>query len=785
MASARDYLDLADYRRRVQAIYADVRARYATDPRDAHARWRAERDDLFGRHPQSALTPERRGAFGGLRYYPYDPNLVFEAEVVPAVDEAPAPTLDVPMGDAHPIGCRRIGRVELPIGRLDLFWVEDYAGGLFLPFRDGTAGTGTYGGGRYLLDTAKGADLGTTPDGRRGSTSTSPTTRPATTPIAGPARSRRRELARGIGRGRRAALRGAMKRVLIVSPNSWERQQLADAPFVHGQYELLYHGENAEESPGTFDALGFVAATAETFRDQRLDGVASSSDYPGCLVAAAVARDLGLPGPDPGKLLLCSHKYYSRVAQREAVPEATPGFALVDPNDPTVDGLAFPLFVKPVKSWFSVFARKVDSPAELRAFVGQPQVRAFLDEFTRPFNQLLRQYTDLERDARYMLAEELASGDQVTVEGFVHRGRVEIMGVVDSIMHPGTISFARFDYPSRLPAEVQARMEEIARRAVAHVGLDESLFNIEMFHDPASGKITIIEINRAWSASSPTCTRRSTAPTRSSCCSRSRPARSRRCAAAPAPDRQAASFPLRVFEDRLIARVPRPEDLAAVDARFPGTRLTLYCHEGQRLSDAGDDRERHVELLLRDRQHGRPRPGGAAARLRRGVPPARLPARGGTGPPRLRPCGRAGARLRPPADPAQAARCCATAPPSRRSSASWCASWRCCSPTRRPPTCGSSRSRSTTPLATADGAPPRRPVGLVPILRAGLGHGRGGPGDDADGRGVAHRPLPRRADPAAGRVLQQAAGPADGRRLPGARPDAGDRRLGGRRRSTC
>jgi uncharacterized protein (DUF1684 family) len=166
MASARDYVDLADYRRRVQAIYADVRARYATDPRDAHARWRAARDDLFGRHPQSALTPERRVAFGGLRYYPYDPGLVFEAEVVPAVDEAPAPTLDVPMGTAHPIGCRRIGRIELSIGRLDLFWVEDYAGGLFLPFRDGTAGTGTYGGGRYLLDTAKGADLGTTPAGR-------------------------------------------------------------------------------------------------------------------------------------------------------------------------------------------------------------------------------------------------------------------------------------------------------------------------------------------------------------------------------------------------------------------------------------------------------------------------------------------------------------------------------------------------------------------------------------------------------------------------------------------
>lgn len=34
--------------------------------------------------------------------------------------------------------------------------MEGYGGGLFLPFRDGTAGDETYGAGRYLTDTAKG-----------------------------------------------------------------------------------------------------------------------------------------------------------------------------------------------------------------------------------------------------------------------------------------------------------------------------------------------------------------------------------------------------------------------------------------------------------------------------------------------------------------------------------------------------------------------------------------------------------------------------------------------------
>ncbi len=48
---------------------------------------------------------------------------------------------------------------------MDLYWLEGYAGGLFVPFADATSGATTYGAGRYLLDTVKGADLGTR-DGR-------------------------------------------------------------------------------------------------------------------------------------------------------------------------------------------------------------------------------------------------------------------------------------------------------------------------------------------------------------------------------------------------------------------------------------------------------------------------------------------------------------------------------------------------------------------------------------------------------------------------------------------
>lgn len=150
------YLELLDYRRRVNTLYAEVRALLTADPVAAHARWRGGRDDLFGTHPQSALPPHERAKFTGLAYHEYDPQLAFTA----AVRALPHERYDVGTSTGDVIPFVRFGAVDLPVGTLEVFWLDAYGGGVFLPFRDLTSGKTTYGGGRYLLDTAKGADLG-------------------------------------------------------------------------------------------------------------------------------------------------------------------------------------------------------------------------------------------------------------------------------------------------------------------------------------------------------------------------------------------------------------------------------------------------------------------------------------------------------------------------------------------------------------------------------------------------------------------------------------------------
>ncbi|MGF0116520.1 DUF1684 domain-containing protein [Promicromonospora sp. Marseille-Q5078] len=148
-------VELADWRRRVAELYAAVRA--APDPASGHARWREGRDALFRTHPQSPLAADDPLHGSGLPVWPYDPALRIEARLLPAESAR----LEIDTGADGTTTMERVGVLELPgLGTLDAWWLSQYGGGLFVPLRDATAGAETYGGGRYVLDTAKGADLG-------------------------------------------------------------------------------------------------------------------------------------------------------------------------------------------------------------------------------------------------------------------------------------------------------------------------------------------------------------------------------------------------------------------------------------------------------------------------------------------------------------------------------------------------------------------------------------------------------------------------------------------------
>lgn len=156
--AAADTLALLDWKRRVFALYVEVRASH--DPEQAWMRWREVRDELFRTHPQSPLPEERRASFEGLAYWPYDAA----ARVLAELEDLDATPEPVATSGAEPLLFRPFARARLELRgeplMLEVAWLEAYGGGAFLCFRDATSGAGSYGGGRYLLDTVKGADLG-------------------------------------------------------------------------------------------------------------------------------------------------------------------------------------------------------------------------------------------------------------------------------------------------------------------------------------------------------------------------------------------------------------------------------------------------------------------------------------------------------------------------------------------------------------------------------------------------------------------------------------------------
>jgi uncharacterized protein (DUF1684 family) len=141
---------LADYRQRVAEMYLA----HPRDGADGLAAFRATRNELFLTHPVSALDERQRAAGVPPAYFDRNPDLVVRTKLVP-VDDGEQVAMDTG-GEDGILHYRRMGRMETPVGELTLFWLLAYGGGLFLPFRDGTGATATYGGGRYLTDTIKG-----------------------------------------------------------------------------------------------------------------------------------------------------------------------------------------------------------------------------------------------------------------------------------------------------------------------------------------------------------------------------------------------------------------------------------------------------------------------------------------------------------------------------------------------------------------------------------------------------------------------------------------------------
>jgi biotin carboxylase len=388
-------------------------------------------------------------------------------------------------------------------------------------------------------------------------------------------------------------------KVLVLAGYQRDEQQLSN-PFFQSKYDIIFEEPSKQwlsslcKSPYNLEQMQNVINTSIDAIDDychknNIDALVSSADYPANVLRVAIGEHLRLSGPSLEAILLLEHKYYSRELQQQCVPEAVPTFHLItqeNKNDFASYNTEFPLLIKPVKSSFSYGAFKVDFLEQYYQFIDS----CFINElFLMPFNALLAQYTTYEYDACNVIAETFIPGYQTTVEGFIYQGEIVILGIIDSIMFPGTISFNRFEYPSSLEPEVQERMNAIVKKVMSNSGLDNSLFNVECMYTSETDEIHIIEINPRFSSQFADLFERvdgfNTYETLIEIALGRKPKTRHR----QGKFKIAASCVLRIFEDHLVERVPSAGMLKRLYELFPDARIEIYAQVGKKLSSEKQD----------------------------------------------------------------------------------------------------------------------------------------------------------------------------------------------------
>ena len=247
-----------------------------------------------------------------------------------------------------------------------------------------------------------------------------------------------------------------------------------------------------------FDMDRMVAKLASQAKSYGWTAVASQHEQFGALTAALLAQKMGWPGTAPAAVVACQHKLYAREVLQKVCPEANASFQRLacDYGDPVPEGLQFPAFVKPIKAAFSVLAKVVRSHDDLQHFTRFGAYELWvIKRLVEPFERIAKRLLPHASTAHSMMLETPVHAAQYSLDGIAYGGSIKPLGVVDSVMYPGTQAFMRFDYPSKLSAAVQARAVQVATKFLSAVGFDYGMFNMEFFYDAATDKLTVIEFN--------------------------------------------------------------------------------------------------------------------------------------------------------------------------------------------------------------------------------------------------------------------------------------------------
>jgi hypothetical protein len=290
------------------------------------------------------------------------------------------------------------------------------------------------------------------------------------------------------------------KNILVIAPNPWSVQEIARLNQIYNF--IFLEDQFQKEKMSVIDKLRlirglkfkkYIDKAIQMARLRNIDAILGPDEFISCLYASAASEKLGLASNSMQLELSFQHKYYSRLLQQKFVPEAVPKFGILKVDAPP----PFPFFAKPIRGSASLMAQRLNSKEELKSFLKIPMMKKlFYMRMLSTFENIAEKFGGLKKIGSPLIYEEVLSGEQYTLEAYVHEGEHHFVGVVDSVMYPQSkISFSKFVFPSRLPEAIQSRMREIAERLMKGAGYKFGFYNIEFFYNEKTDDLKIIEIN--------------------------------------------------------------------------------------------------------------------------------------------------------------------------------------------------------------------------------------------------------------------------------------------------
>jgi len=382
---------------------------------------------------------------------------------------------------------------------------------------------------------------------------------------------------------------------------------LALDEFTNALFATIHHADNYQYYPllppekiisaPSYSIPDLIDEACQKITDfkGKIDAIVSYWDFPATLMLPRLRQEAGLPTTSIESILRCEHKYWSRMVQEKAAHAMIPRFVPFDPFDdePLKQvNLEYPFWIKPVKAHSSILGFRIESREDFAAAI--TEIRKRIGRFSDPFNDIFKEADTPPEvtpiNGNYCLAEEIISAqNQCTLEGYVYEGKTTIYGAVDSLREVNPTSFSRYHYPSRLPKDVLGKMIEVTTKVMPLTGLNNEPFNIEFFHGPDTGRISLLEINPRISKSHCPLFYFVEGASHQEVMLELGLGMKPRYPHGKGRYPMATKFMVRRYAgDAMVQRVPSREEIKAVQNEIDGVLVVIWVKEGDRLSHFAD-----------------------------------------------------------------------------------------------------------------------------------------------------------------------------------------------------